>query len=166
MSLLTNAGNSTREDLGVLVQDQLNTVGFDINFEAIDFGALVQKLLGQEFDMVIIGWNLSSPPDPDDQDFWSTKFDTPGSGFNFVSYNNARMDELLDQALAMPGCLPEDRAPLYAEIQQMIYEDIPYVFISGNVANTFYVNEWGGLDPKTWGFNHNMQDWYNVSLQP
>ena len=28
LNLKTNAGNSTREELGVLVQDQLNSIGF------------------------------------------------------------------------------------------------------------------------------------------
>lgn len=165
LTLRTNAGNSTREDLGALVQDQLAAVGFDIDFQPIDFGTLVQQLLGQTFDMVIISWNLSSPPDPDDQDFWSTKFDTPGSGFNFVSYHNPELDELLEQGLAMPGCAPEDRAPIYAEIQRIIHEDIPYVFVTGNVANTFHQTEWGAIDPQTWGFYYNLQDWYNKNLQ-
>ncbi|MEZ4658647.1 MAG: hypothetical protein R2911_13835 [Caldilineaceae bacterium] len=40
----------------MLVQDQLNSIGFNIDFQAIEFGTLVGELLGQTFDMVIIGW--------------------------------------------------------------------------------------------------------------
>ena len=107
--LQTNAGNTTREDLGALVQDQLNGIGFDIQFEAIEFGTLVGELLGQTFDMVIIGWT-GLGTDPNDDSFWHSKFDTPGSGFNFVSYQNARIDELLEQGVSVPGCAAEERA--------------------------------------------------------
>ena len=147
LELLTNAGNKTREDLGALVQDQLNSVGFDIDFQAIDFGTMVDRMLGQTYDMVIIGWTgLGS--DPNDDVFWSSAYDTPGSGFNFVSYQNARIDELLNEGYTVPGCSPEDRAPYYKEIQQIIHDDVPYVFISGGVGNTGYNNRWGNIESR------------------
>ena len=158
IKLQTNAGNTTREDLGALVQDQLNSIGFDIQFEAIEFGTLVQELLGQTFEMVIIGWT-GLGTDPNDDSFWHSKFDTPGSGFNFVSYQNARIDELLEQGVSVPGCAPEDRAPLYQEIQQIIHDDIPYVFVTGSVGNTGYSDKFNGIDPGPWSFYHNIQTW-------
>ncbi len=165
LSLKTNAGNTTREDLGVLVQDQLNAIGFDIQFEAIDFGTLVEQLLGQTFDMVIIGWT-GLGTDPNDDAFWSSRFDTPGSGFNFVSYQNPRIDELLEAGYSVPGCAPEDRAPIYKEIQQIIHDDIPYIFISGGVGNVGYNAKWAGLNPGPWSFYWNVHQWYDTSLQP
>jgi len=158
IKLQTNAGNTTREDLGALVQDQLNSIGFDIQFEAIEFGTLVQELLGQTFEMVIIGWT-GLGTDPNDDSFWHSKFDTPGSGFNFVSYQNARIDELLEQGVSVPGCAPEDRAPLYQEIQQIIHDDIPYVFVTGSVGNTGFSGKFNGTDPGPWSFYHNIQTW-------
>ncbi|MDE0069244.1 MAG: ABC transporter substrate-binding protein [Caldilineaceae bacterium] len=158
IKLQTNAGNTTREDLGALVQDQLNSIGFDIQFEAIEFGTLVQEMLGQTFEMVIIGWT-GLGTDPNDDSFWHSRFDTPGSGFNFVSYQNARIDELLEQGVSVPGCAPEDRAPLYQEIQQIIHDDIPYVFVTGSVGNTGYSDKFNGTDPGPWSFYHNIQTW-------
>ncbi len=157
LTLITNAGNTTREDLGVLVQDQLNRVGFDITFEAIEFGTLVGQLLGQTFDMVIIGWT-GLGTDPNDDSFWHTKFDTPESGFNFVSYQNAEIDHLLEEAVSLPGCKPEDRAPLYKQIQQLIHDDIPYVFVTGNMSNQGYSKRWANIDPGPWSFYHNIED--------
>ncbi len=158
LNLLTNAGNTTREDLGVLVQDQLNGVGFDITFEAIDFGTMVGQMLGQTYDMVIIGWT-GLGTDPNDDSFWHSQYDTPDSGFNFVSYNNARIDELLAQGVAVPGCDPAERAPFYQEIQQIIHDDVPYVFVSGSVGNVGYSNKFEGLDPGPWSFYHNVEQW-------
>ena len=156
--LQTNAGNTTREDLGALVQDQLNSIGFDIQFEAIEFGTLVGELLGQTYDMVIIGWT-GLGTDPNDDSFWHSKFDTPGSGFNFVSYQNARIDELLEQAVSVPGCSTEERAAFYQEIQQIIHDDIPYVFVTGSVGNTGYSGKFNGTNPGTWSFYHNVETW-------
>lgn len=165
LSLLTNAGNTTREDLGVLVQDQLNSIGFQIDFQAIEFGAMIDEMLGQTYDMVIIGWTgLGS--DPNDDSFWHTQFDTPGSGFNFVSYHNPEIDQLLEDGVAVPGCATEERAPFYYDIQQIIHDDVPYVFIAGSVDNTGYRSEWGGIDPGPWDFNWNIEEWYLRNLQP
>lgn len=158
LSLKTNAGNTTREDLGALVQDQLNSIGFDIQFEAIEFGTLVGELLGQTFDMVIIGWT-GLGTDPNDDSFWALRFDTPGSGFNFVSYANERVDELLKAGLSVPGCDPAERAPYYKEIQQIIHDEIPYVFVTGSIGNTGYNKRWQGIDPGPWSFYHNVEKW-------
>lgn len=165
LGLLTNAGNTTREDLGVLVQDQLNTIGFDINFEAIDFGTMVGQMLGQTYDMVIIAWT-GMGTDPNDDSFWHTKYDTPESGFNFVSYHNPEIDELLDAGIAVPGCATAERAPIYQQIQQIIHDDIPYIFVTGSVGNTGYSTEWGGVEPGEWSLYYNVHEWYNVALQP
>jgi peptide/nickel transport system substrate-binding protein len=165
LTLLTNAGNKTREDLGVLVQDQLNAIGFDIAFEAIDFGTMVDRMLGQTYDMVIIGWT-GLGADPNDDAFWKSDYDTPGSGFNFVSFQSARMDELLAQGVTVPGCAPEDRAPIYKEIQSIVHDQVPYIFLSGGVGNTGYRNNWGNVDPGPWSFYWNVHEWYNKALQP
>ena len=122
-------------------------------------------MLGQNYDMVIIGWT-GVGADPNDNVFWETQFDTPGSGFNFVSYHNPKIDELLKQGYSVPGCKPEDRAPIYKEIQQIIHDDIPYVFVSGGVGNIGYSNRWGNLDPQPWSMYYNVHEWYDRNLQP
>lgn len=158
LNLKTNAGNTTREDLGALAQDQLNGIGFDIEFEAIEFGTMVGEMLGQTYDMVIIGWT-GLGTDPNDDVFWRLQFDTPGSGFNFVSFSNDRVDELLKAGLSVPGCDPAERAPYYKEVQQIIHDEIPYVFLSGTIGNTGYTKRWQGVDPGPWSFYWNMEKW-------
>jgi peptide/nickel transport system substrate-binding protein len=164
LRLVTNAGNTVREDLGVLVKDQMGKVGFEVNFEAIDFGTLLEQMDGQTFDMFILGWR-GLGTDPNDDAFWHTKNDIPGSGFNAVSYHNPKLDELLEQGYSVPGCKPEDRAPIYKQIQQIIHDDVPYVFISGGVANLAYSSKWGNVQPERWGTYYNVHQWYLKSIQ-
>jgi peptide/nickel transport system substrate-binding protein len=161
LGLLTNAGNTTREDLGALVQDQLGQIGFDISFEAIEFGSMLTEMDNQTFDMVIIGWT-GLGADPNDDAFWARRFDVPGSGFNFVSYSNDRVEELLAQGLSVPGCDPEERAPYYHEIQEIIYDELPYIFVRGRISNYGYTNDWQGINPGPWSFYHNMEQWSRV----
>jgi peptide/nickel transport system substrate-binding protein len=161
LNLLTNAGNTTREDLGVLVDDQLGQIGFDITFEAIEFGSMLTEMDNQTFDMVIIGWT-GLGADPNDDAFWSRQYDTPGSGFNFVSYSNDRVEELLAQGVSVPGCDPEERAPYYKEIQEIIYDELPYIFVRGRISNYGYTNDWQGINPGPWSFYHNMEQWSRV----
>jgi len=156
LNLATNAGNTVREDLGVLVQDQLNSIGFDITFEAIEFGTLIEELDNQTFDMIIIGWT-GLGPDPNDDAFWHTQFDVPGSGFNAVSYHNPEIDQLLEEGVSVPDCSIEKRTPIYKKIQEIIHADVPYIFVSGTVGNTAYNGKWQGINPGPWAFYHNVE---------
>ena len=69
--------------------------------------------------------------DPNDDAFWSSEFDVVGSGFNNTSYQNPKVEELLARGYSVPGCKPEDRAPYYKEIQQIIHDELPYIFLHG-----------------------------------
>ncbi len=158
LGLMTNAGNTTREDLGALVQDQLGGIGIRVNFEAIEFGTMIEQMLAQTYDMVIIGWT-GLGADPNDDVFWRSEFDAPGSGFNFVSFNNERVNELLKSGVSTPGCDPEARAPMYKEIQEIIHEEVPYVFVRGRVSNIGYSSKWQGIDAGPWSFYHNLEQW-------
>lgn len=165
LSLVTNSSNTTRMDLGAYVQDQLDSIGFKIDFQGIDFGTLLEQMDAQSFDMFILGWTgLGS--DPNDKPFWSSEDDVPGSGFNSVSYQNAKIDELLVKGYSVPGCKPEDRAPIYKEIQKIIHDEVPYIFVTGTRGNIGYRSRWGGLDPQPWATYYNVHKWYLKELQP
>jgi ABC-type transport system substrate-binding protein len=115
--------------------------------------------------MAITGWT-GLGADPNDDLLWTAEHDRPGSDFNFVSYSNAEVDRLLAEANHTPGCRPEDRAPLYKQIQRLIHDDLPYIFITGAVADTGYSRQLGGVQPAAWDFYWNIHEWYNIAPQP
>jgi peptide/nickel transport system substrate-binding protein len=124
-TLRTNAGNLAREASGTIIQDQLGQIGIVVEFEAIDFGALVQELLAQEFDAIIIGFtNLA--PDADGRDVYNPSNDTVGAGFNFVSYNNPEVTRLYNEAASLPGCNAEERAALTFQAQAILREELAW----------------------------------------
>ena len=123
--MITNSGNLVREASGTVIQDQLGQIGIDVDFQLQEFGPLVTRLLGQDFDAIIIGFtNLAQ--DTDARNVFTPVGDLVGGGFNFVSYRNDRVTELYHQALTLPGCDIAERQALYHEISQILHEELPW----------------------------------------
>jgi peptide/nickel transport system substrate-binding protein len=157
--LLTNAGNNVRELSGQSIQTQLGEIGVDVQFSAIEFSTLVDELLGQQFDAIIIGWNLGLPFDPDGRNFFSADKDRPGSGFGLTSYQNPELEDLWAEAASYPGCDREARTPLYQEAMSMLYRDQPYMWLYyGSVMTAAQANV-ENFDPLPYAVNWNIDAW-------
>ncbi len=62
--LYTNAGNTEREAIGVMVKQDLEELGMKVNFKPVEFNSLVNKLVSTfDWDMVIMGLT-GSPLEP------------------------------------------------------------------------------------------------------
>lgn len=158
-TIMTNAGNETRENIAVLLKETLDEAGFAIELEIIDFGTVVQKLLGQEFDAVIIGW-IGLGSDPDDKSLFSLRNDEPGAGFNFVSFYDETFEDNLWNGLAVPGCAAADRAPFYTENQAIFNDLAPYAVLYNPLGNTVWNTRLGGIDPAPWSTEYNIEQWF------
>ena len=123
--LLTNSGNLVREAAGTVIQDQLGQIGIAVDFQTQEFGALVQFLLGQDFDAIMIGFT-NIDQDTDARNVFTPVGDLVGGGFNFVSYRNDHVTALYDEALALPGCDFSARQALYHEISQILHDELPW----------------------------------------
>ena len=165
--LLTNAGNNLREATGETIRAQLAEIGITVDFQAIEFGTLVDELLGQSFDAIIIGWNLGLPFTPDMKWNFGVAADRPGAGFNTGSYYNQEFEDLLDLANSLPAaedgsyaaCDPDQRDLLYAEAQKIVWEEQPYAFLyAGNVMAAAQANV-EGWDPLPYFANWNAEAW-------
>ncbi len=128
-TLVTNLGNERREAIGTIIQDQLGQVGMEVNFQPVDFSTMLQLLDGQAYDAVIVGWAFGPYADPDLSWIFLPDADVPGYGFNSMSYNNPEVTELMKTALALPGCVAAKRAPYYHRIQEIMQNDMPYLWL-------------------------------------
>ncbi|MGB7337650.1 MAG: ABC transporter substrate-binding protein, partial [Phototrophicaceae bacterium] len=166
-TLLTNAGNVSREASGETIKAQLEQIGWVVDFQAIEFGTLVDELLGQQFDALIIGWSLGLPFTPGDslEGLFSVGNDVPGAGFNFTSYQNEEFNDILTDMGALPGCDPEVRNESYARAQQLMWEEAPYVWLfAGNVMTAAQGNV-ANFDPIPNNPQWNIDDWVVLSDQ-
>lgn len=153
------------ETEALIIQDQLNQIGFDVSVEHYEWGNYIEEVyLGQKYDATPM--TNSDPAAAEPNTFASlvlSREDIPGAGNNIASYVNPEVDALLDEARAVPGCAPEDRAELYKEMQRISHEDVSYVWLF--VPNMFHVSNQriGDFEPgATWvyyGYLDHPQEW-------
>jgi len=147
--LETNTGNDSSETIGQLLDEQWGAVGFDVDFQQIDFNILLDGFVGQTYDAVMLFWGFSFPDNPDDAsgNFLPSN-DIPGSGFNVTSYNNPRVTEILEEANSVPGCDQEKRADLYKEMFKILRDDAPWIWLDTSVIVTGAQEGVQNWDPK------------------
>ena len=123
-TLITNSGNDTRRDVGVLVQRQLHELGIDVKFELYEWSVFLKDFINERhFDACILAWGLSV--DPDAYEIWhSSQIE---KGFNFVSYRNPEADRLWEEGRREYN--QEKRKRIYWRIHELIAEDQPYTFL-------------------------------------
>lgn len=157
--LITNAGNTRREAIATIIQDQLADIGVQVNFSAIEFNALLEVMDAQTYDTLILGWRAGYPDVPDTIQLFGAAADVPGSGFNFTSFYNEEYFALEEAANTVPGCGQEERAAIYAEMQEIMYDEMPYLWLFSQ--NGMYAANVGveGFAPFPQAIDWNITNW-------
>jgi peptide/nickel transport system substrate-binding protein len=159
--LLTNTGNTRREAIIAVIQDQLDEIGITVNAQGIEFNTLIEQFSAQTYDAFVLGWRAGYPDDPDGTQLWSAAADDPATGgFNMTSFYNEEYFELEEQGKAVPGCDPADRAPIYNRMQEIIQDEMPYLWLFS--TNGLYVagDEVHNFAPWPNNFNWNVTNWF------
>jgi len=159
LSIRMNSENPLQQNLGWLISSYYRDLGLFVRADSVAFTGLVDDLFTHDFDLAIFSWPLL--PDPDQRLFWGSSENTVGSGLNFTSYRNPRLDNLLSRAVAVPGCGFEARAKSYVDIQKILTQERPVDFLlTPNrhllVSKRLHGLKPGPFAPLTW----NMTEWY------
>jgi peptide/nickel transport system substrate-binding protein len=157
LNLKTNAGNEEGENILVLVQQQWGDIGVVVEIEAMEFSAFLDTLLGQTFDVVVSGWRSV---EPDNELLFFGKYDVPGGGFNFASFYRPNYEPLELEAKTVAGCAYKDRGTIYRQIQQILYDEQPYIWLYAPRAIVGINKRIGGVKPAPWGTFYNLHEWY------
>lgn len=158
LTLITNEDSPARLRIGELLQTQLRQVGVDLQISALPFDEMANTLLGQQFDLAVIGWE-NIGPDPATSAFWHSRADQPGLGLNLASLQDEQIDQWLDEADRWPGCNPLSRAERYRSVQTRLAEHLPAIFLGGPLQTWLYPRAWQGIQPGPWQFDHNLSEW-------
>lgn len=136
----------------IVAQDQLGQLGFDVTIEDLEWATYLNDvLLAQKFDATIVGWGGFNPPDPTSTEPMLLSENDAFGNFNFSSYVNPELDALMEQGRTVPGCAPEDRAPIYYEIQRIVHDDVAIEFtVSANVFSVW--NKRISMEPGPWWY--------------
>jgi peptide/nickel transport system substrate-binding protein len=159
-TLTVFSGNASIEASSVLIQDQLKKIGFKVNVETIEFQAMVAKLLGQNYDAVMVFFSLDPNNPHDIFNLYDPSGDVVDSGFGVMSYNNPEVSDLMTKARALPGCDVAERKKLYDRVQVIIREEVPNLIINWSQVPFMWQNELKNFDPLPFGFRHNRSSWF------
>ena len=151
--LLSNAGNQTRADATVMIQDQLKKVGIRAEPLQVEFNTLLTKTTDGTFEAAIMGYSLDTSLDI------STNFHSRWikDGSNNSRYRNPEMDRLLDTAASQPDMLAE--RPYLDQIQRILHRDQPLTLLwesqrlSGKnkrLRNVKPTHNWSFFNLKEW----------------
>jgi ABC-type transport system substrate-binding protein len=119
------SNNTVAEKVGFLLKDNAAKAGIEVILTPLANDKLIEDTRSRDFELYCSQW--SQPPGLDDlSGIWHTESDTP-RGFNKAGFGNAKTDALIE---AINIVLDEEkRTEMYDEIQQIIYEEQPYVFL-------------------------------------
>jgi peptide/nickel transport system substrate-binding protein len=123
LTMKTSTDENTRLMVAVM-QQQLRQVGIALDIRSFEFGTFFSDVTHGAFQMYGLRW-IGGNEDPDifSLCFSSSRF--PPNGANRGYYSNPRVDALIDQARREVD--PAVRKPLYAELQRILAEELPYV---------------------------------------
>ena len=122
--MLTNQ-NKEREKSAVLIQRRLRAIGIDVQIRAIEWASFISRFIKTgDFDAVVLGWGLGL--DPDQFSIWHSSQQEPGQ-FNFIGYNNPKIDALLEQGRTELNM--DKRMKIYHEFSRILLEDSPIVYL-------------------------------------
>ena len=123
LTMKTSTEGSTRV-LAAVLQQQLHEVGIVLDIRTFEFATFFSDVTHGAFQLYSLRW-IGGNEDPDIFEYvFSTAKFTP-NGANRGFYSNPKVDVLIDQAKAE---LDQNvRKQLYAQVQQLLAEDLPYI---------------------------------------
>ena len=123
ITMKTSTDANTRLMVAVM-QQQLREVGIALDIRSFEFATFFSDVQHGAFQMYGLRW-IGANEDPDifEYAFHSSKF--PPNGANRNYYSNPKVDALIDKARQETD--PRARKPLYAEVQSILAQDLPYI---------------------------------------
>ena len=116
--------------MGTAIQADLEAVGFDVQIETYEWNTFLGEVnpgLEGKADMAEMAWMTN---DPDTLPFLALRTSAwpEDGGFNSGYYSNPAVDALLEEARVSTD--QDERARLYKEMQEIVHEDAPWVFVA------------------------------------
>lgn len=163
--LYTNAGNTERESIGVMLKQDLADLGITINFKPVEFNTLVNKLTNTyDWDMSIMGLT-GSPLEPHNgKNVWASN--GPLHLFNQRPMDYAKDDRLvwekeLDDIFEQ-GALRlsfDERKKYYDRYQEIVYRERPIIYLYSPTRIVAIRRKFKNIYPATLsGILYNMEE--------
>jgi peptide/nickel transport system substrate-binding protein len=147
--------SKTLELMSLFVQGNLAEIGIQVDIQALEWASFLEtKDSPETWDMFLGAWRSTIEPQYMDQ-IWSEE-NIPD--LNAVGYINKDVDQLF--ADAGMNCEVDYRKEKFAEVQKIIADESPYIFLFYNKAWQGVNNRIAGIEPTPLGIGYNSLDWY------
>ncbi len=130
-SLVTNTGNSVRQEVTRIIHQGMEAIGLKVDYQAIDFGVLVDQLTSTyDWETMVIGFTGGSDPysgiglwhSTGDLHLWHPNQPEPATDWE------AEIDELY--VMGSQDLDPVARVEHYRKAQEIVAENVPLIFTS------------------------------------
>ena len=122
-TLLINAGDTARAQEAQIIQAALEPLHIDVKIEAIELNAFRERFKAFEYDFML---NSGQSDAPDPNGLITFQADPDGFSHSFwTHYTNPQVTKLM--RLGRVTADGPERKQIYAEIQQILADDVPYI---------------------------------------
>ena len=130
-NLVTNSGNTAREKMAAMIQQDLSQVGIKANIVTLDFPSLIERISRTfDYDACLLGL-VNTDLDPDSQmtvwlssgenHQWNPSQKTPATAWE------AEIDKLMQAQASAPT--DQERKTKFDRVQQIAAEQQPFVYL-------------------------------------
>jgi len=155
-TVLTNQGNDLRRMTAEIIQRRLKDIGIKMKIRVLEWSVFLNEFVNKKrFEAIIMGWGLGREPDCYDI-FHSSK--TREGEFNFISYSNPEIDELLVEGRRSFD--KEVRKKVYHKIHRILYDDQPYMFLYVPNSLVSVSRRFEEIKASPIGIGYNFIDWW------
>lgn len=138
----------TFSQYGELVRQQLGEVGIEVTQRPLEPSAFGPTVFGQDdFDTNIISYCNATDPEIGVRRMYDSAQIGSAPFTNSSHYSNPQVDELFQQAAQEVDT--QERSEIYAEIQEILAEDLPYIWVVETLATRAHSADCSGFKPYT-----------------
>ncbi|MFZ5450626.1 MAG: peptide-binding protein [Thermodesulfobacteriota bacterium] len=155
LNLVTNFENKENILIAEIIQNNLKKIGIKVKIEALEWLTFRYRIITRKaFDLVLLSRHYIW--DPDLYNVWHSSKTREGE-WNFLSYDNRQVDELLERGrktIAKP-----ERQLIYRKIQEIMAQDPPCVFLYNADGIFIAKKNIQGISPSPLGIFHDISSW-------
>ena len=127
IELWTEADNPILEPLAFRIREMYAALGIDVVLQLDDRPGWVTRAFAHRFDLLLLTRKIAL--DPDQRWYWQSDQNTTGSGFNFGSYANPRVDAAFNRMASANSCDPTARAGFFTDINRTLVTEAAAAFL-------------------------------------
>jgi len=146
--------SQTLELMAVTIQDYLADIGIELEIQALEWASFLETKNTGEWDMYLGLWRATIEPHAMFL-IWSEE-GIPD--LNSIAYVNEEVEGLFEEAGKTYDT--EVRKEKYQEVQRILAEEAPYIFLFYQKSWSGQSNRIQGIEPTTLGIGWNQEDWY------